>query len=59
MHWRDGGHAQGTEDWRALLDFADLHFHGKTGTSDFSVRAYPDAKLPRSPLRSVEGLEGL
>jgi dienelactone hydrolase len=46
MHWREGGHAQGIEDWRALLDFTDLHFRGRSPTCDFTRMAYPDARLP-------------
>lgn len=43
MHWREGGHAQNLEDWRALLDFADRLFYGKAVDSRFDVLGYPDA----------------
>ncbi len=50
IHWRDGGHAQGEEDWLALLDFADWklrgNLQGKRPARSFTERAYPDAKLP-------------
>ena len=46
IHWRDGGHAQGEEDWLALLDFADWKFFNKTPEWSFSTLTYPDAKLP-------------
>lgn len=49
IHWRPGGHAQGPEDWAALLDFADAFFAGKkTAKRRFDKLAYPDAKVPAS-----------
>ncbi len=47
LHMRQkGGHAQGVEDWAALLDFADLTFFGKKPASGrkFDKLPYPDAK---------------
>jgi len=47
LHWREsGGHAQGDEDWLALLDFADWKFFGKEPERSFSTLAYPAAELP-------------
>jgi hypothetical protein len=46
LHWRDGKHAQGQEDWAALLDFTDHTFYGKTTDRKFNTWAYPDATLP-------------
>ncbi len=46
IHWREGRHAQGQEDWLALLDFADWKFFNKQPSRSFSTLAYPDAKLP-------------
>ena len=46
IHWRDGGHAQGEEDWLALLDFADWQFFKKKTQRSFSRLTYPDAKVP-------------
>ena len=46
IHWRPGGHAQGAEDWRALIDFADRHFFKKDVKRRFDVLAYPNAKVP-------------
>ncbi len=46
IHWRDGGHAQGEEDWLALLNFVDWQFFQKKPKRSFSTLAYPDAKLP-------------
>ena len=46
LHWRSGGHAQGEEDWLALLDFADWQFFNKKPKRSFSTLAYPDAKVP-------------
>jgi len=46
LHWREGGHAQGQADWRALIDFADRYFFKKAVKSTFDVVAYPDAKAP-------------
>jgi hypothetical protein len=46
IHWREGGHAQGQEDWLALLDFADWKFFNKKPSRSFSTLAYPFAKLP-------------
>lgn len=46
IHWREGGHAQGKEDWLALLDFADWKFYNKQPARRFDTLAYPKAKLP-------------
>jgi len=46
MHWRPGGHAQGEEDWRALIDFAERYFFKKNIKRKFDVLAYPKAKIP-------------
>ena len=46
IHWRPGGHAQGPQDWEALLDFADRHFFGRRSERRFDVLAYPQAELP-------------
>jgi len=46
IHWRDGGHAQGKEDWAALFDFADWQFFKKKPARSFSTLTYPDAKVP-------------
>lgn len=48
IHWREGGHAQKEEDWRALFDFADRYFFGKDVKRRFDVLAYPDAEVPVS-----------
>ncbi len=45
-HWRPGGHAQGLEDWRALLDFADVQFFKKKVKRKFDTLPYKDAKPP-------------
>lgn len=55
LHWRDGGHNQDEEDWRALLDFCDYHFFSK-GNIDFESNPYPGKyelldRLPRFPAR--------
>ena len=46
LHWRDGGHAQGQEDWLALLDFADRYFFDKKTNRKFNKWTYSDAQLP-------------
>ncbi len=46
LHWREGGHAQGQEDWAALLDFADRQFFAKQSSRKFNQWIYPEAKLP-------------
>jgi hypothetical protein len=46
MHWRTGGHAQGKEDWIALLDFCDFHFFKKEVDSRFDIDPYPTIKIP-------------
>jgi hypothetical protein len=46
IHWRPGGHAQGIEDWRALLDFADAQFFKKKPKRKFDILPYKDAKPP-------------
>lgn len=45
-HWRPGGHAQGLEDWRALLDFADAQFFKKKPKRRFDILPYKDANPP-------------
>ncbi len=45
VHWRPGTHAQKTEDWNAILDFADEMFHGKPGKSKFNQWQYPGYDL--------------
>lgn len=42
IHWRQGKHAQQEEDWKALFDFSDEIFFGKTGASRFNQWRYPD-----------------
>jgi len=37
LHFREGGHDQTTEDYAALLDFADLHFRGNPSGRDFNT----------------------
>jgi hypothetical protein len=37
IHFREGGHDQLLEDFRALLDFADLHFRGKPTSRNLHV----------------------
>ncbi len=46
IHWRQGGHAQNEEDWRALLDFADKYFFSKKIEQKFDVLAYPEVEVP-------------
>ncbi len=46
LHWREGGHAQGEEDWLALLDFADGQFFNKPAKRSFTILAYPQATIP-------------
>jgi len=50
IHFREGGHAQNEEDWRALVDFADMIFFGKTPASGrrFDKLPFPDAPKPFS-----------
>ena len=44
IHFREGGHAQNEADWRALVDFADKQFFGKSVARRFDVLPFPDAK---------------
>ena len=44
IHFRDGGHAQNEEDWRALLDFADKQFFSINASRKFDALPFPDAK---------------
>ncbi len=44
IHFRQGGHAQNEEDWRALVDFADKQFFGKKAAIKFDVLPLPGAK---------------
>jgi hypothetical protein len=43
IHFRKGKHAQNEEDWKALLDFADLQFFGKKVETRFDRMAFPNA----------------
>lgn len=45
MHFRDGGHDHETEDFLALLDFADWHLYGKQPTVEFNKALFPNATL--------------
>lgn len=40
--FREGGHAHGLEDWRTLLDFADVQFFGRKHGRRFDALAFPD-----------------
>jgi hypothetical protein len=42
-HYRQGKHEQNAEDWRALLDFADVQFFGKKVETKFDALPFPDA----------------
>lgn len=48
--FRPGGHAQGKEDWAAMLDYADWVFFGKKPESSrqFDKLPFPDEKPPFS-----------
>ncbi len=43
IHFREGKHEQNEEDWKALLDFADLQFFRKRVETRFDRLAFPDA----------------
>jgi len=43
LHFREGGHDQNAEDWRALIDFADEQFFGKKTDRDFKKLPFPEA----------------
>ncbi len=43
LHFREGGHDQDAEDWRALIDFADEQFFGKRTGRDFKKLPFPEA----------------
>lgn len=45
LHFRPGDHDHTDADFRALLDFADLHFFGKQPASKFNELPFPDTKL--------------
>jgi hypothetical protein len=45
VHFREGGHGITTEDWTAILDFADQYLLGKGGTRKFDVLP-PASKMP-------------
>ena len=48
IHFRQGGHAQNEEDWRALVDFADKVFFNKKVERKFNQLPFPEASLPFS-----------
>ena len=41
IHWRDGGHAQGEEDWLALFDYCDWIFFQKPTARQFNLNPHP------------------
>jgi len=41
IHFREGGHAQDAEDWRALVDFADLVFGDGETAGKFDILPFP------------------
>jgi hypothetical protein len=43
IHFRKGPHAHNEEDWKALLDFADLQFFGKKVETRFDERPFASA----------------
>jgi len=45
IHFRPGQHDQLPEDYRALLDFADLCFHAKPLPGGFNVLPFPEHEL--------------
>jgi fermentation-respiration switch protein FrsA (DUF1100 family) len=48
IFFREGKHEQNTEDWGALLDFADLQLCGRKVDRRFDKLAFPDAPHPYS-----------
>jgi hypothetical protein len=50
IYFRTGGHAQSEDDWRTLVDFADMVFFGKKPVSGkrFDQLPFPDAPRPFS-----------
>ncbi len=38
--YRDGGHEHNAQDWATLLDFIDLHFHGKSPARRFDANPF-------------------
>lgn len=42
IHYRQGGHAHNEEDWKALLDFADMQFFGKKVETQFDKLPFPE-----------------
>ncbi len=46
IHFRQGGHEQSVEDWRALTDFADKIFFGKEPAEE---RRFDELPFPKAP----------
>jgi dienelactone hydrolase len=44
IHFREGGHAQGVDDFQVLMDFCDRQLLGKTVERKFDRLAFPDAE---------------
>ena len=40
--YRESGHAHLLEDYKALLDFMDLHLHNRQLERDFQRKLYPN-----------------
>ncbi|NUN97190.1 MAG: acetylxylan esterase [Candidatus Omnitrophica bacterium] len=47
IHFRPGKHNHSAEDWRALVDFADKHFHGKAVATRFDLVPSEDQLIPK------------
>ncbi len=44
IHFREGIHEQNLDDWKTLLDFADIQFTGKSSDRPFNKLAFPIEK---------------
>ncbi len=44
IHFREGGHEHNLQDWKTLLNFADIQFFGKGDITAFHTLAFPDAE---------------
>lgn len=51
--FREGIHEQNLEDWKVLLDFADVQFFGKNVSRKFDQLAFPPNRLTPDPNRGT------
>ena len=58
LHWRNGEHNQGVEDWKALYDFCDWIFYQKPLSREYNQNPHPTYKYDSILAPYFEYFEG-